>query len=309
MKILFTGATGVLGRTAVPRLLGAGHEVTGAIRPGTDTEWLRTVGAVPVSVDLFDAGAVKDAVAGHDAVVHYATSIPSGSDFTKRRAWVANDRLRTDATKNLVNAALAADVEVFLQQSVSFVYADGGDRWLDEDATVSPVWDVLASALYAEREVVRFAAAGGRGIALRLGRLYGPGSASGGYLDGVAARAIPVVESGEAFVSHLHTEDAGTATVAALESAPTGIFNVSDGNPVRARHDLALVAGLLGAATPRRIPYPVARLAVGHAARMLAVSHRVTANRFRHATGWRPVYSSIDEGWPQIIAERFATAS
>jgi nucleoside-diphosphate-sugar epimerase len=309
MKILFTGSTGVLGHTAVPRLVAAGHEVTGAVRPDTDAEWLRTVGVEPVSVDLFDAGAVREAAAGHDAIVHYATSIPSRADFAKRRAWVGNDRLRTDATKNLVDAALTAELAVFVQQSISFVYADGGDRWLDEDAEVAPVWDVLESALDAEREVARFTAGGGRGVALRMGRLYGPGSASAGYLDGVAARSIPIVGSGETFVSHLHSEDAGAATVAALESAPAGVYNVSDGNPVRAAHDLALVAELLGAAAPRRVPVAAARLALGQAARMLAISQRVAVDRFRTATGWHPVYSSVEDGWRQVIAERFATAS
>jgi hypothetical protein len=42
---------------------------------------------------------------------------------------------------------------------------------------------------------------------------------------------------------------------------------------------------------------------------MLAVSQRVAVDRFRTATGWEPVYASVEDGWRQVIAERFATAS
>lgn len=307
MKVLFTGATGVLGRETIPLLASDGHDVTAAVRPSSNTEWLRNLGVRIILLDLFDPTAVRSAVAGHDAIFHFATSIPAASKMTRRKAWNMNDRLRRDATRHLVDGALLGDVGVFVQESVTFAYADGGRRWLTEDAPVDPVWDVLDSALEAESQAARVTDAGGRGVALRLARLYGPGSVSAEYLDSVAARKVPIVGSGDNYVSYLHAADAGTAVRAALD-APGGVYNVSDGSPVTTANELAFLSDLLGVAPARRIPYPIARTAAGRAARLLAVSHRISADRFRTVTGWAPNHSSVREGWPEIVAGRRAAA-
>lgn len=301
MKALFAGATGVIGREALPALLDAGVDVTAVVREGSDDGWIRDLGITTRVVDLFDPEAVTAAVRGHDAVFHFATSIPRGRDFTKRRSWIANDRLRAGATGLLVTSAREAGVNLFVQESVSFVYADGGDRWLDETAPVEPVWDVLDSALSAEKHVERFAAGGGTGVVLRLGRLYGPGRASSDFIASVAKRGVPIVGDGRNFVSHLHVADAGTAVAAAL-SAPSGVYNVNDGLPVTSAEELTRLADLLGAPEPRRLPYPLARAAVGRAARMLTVSQRISINRFRRITGWEPSHSSVYEGWREVVA-------
>jgi 2-alkyl-3-oxoalkanoate reductase len=298
MRILFTGATGVLGRSAIPHLVAAGHEVTAVVR--NESEWLGHSTVRPLSVDLFDATAVREALRNHDAVIHFATSIPRGSDFTKRKAWAMNDRLRSQATLNLVEGGQAGGIELFVQQSVAFVYADGGDRWLDETAPIQPVWEVLDSALVAEAAVDSFTASGGRGVVLRLGRLYGPGETSREFVESVSARKVPIVADGSNYVSYLNADDAGTATLAALD-APAGVYNVTDAEPVTASDDLFLLSGMLGAPDPRRIPYPVARAVVGGAARMLAVSHRISSERFQRATGWTPVHRSVRTGWPAAI--------
>lgn len=307
MKVLFTGATGVIGREAIPTIIDQGHEVTAAARDGSETDWLDDLGVRTVVVDLFNAEAVTAAVEGHDAVAHFATAIPAQSDFAKRRAWEVNDRLRTEATRNLVDAALIHDVGVFVQESVSFVYADGGERWLDESAPVGTVWDVLDSALEAERQTARITSAGGRGVALRLARLYGPGRTSAEYLEAVAQRKVPVVGDGDNFVSHLHVTDAGRAVAAAL-SAPAGVYNVADADPLPAGEEMLLLAELLDAPPARSIPFPLARAAVGKAARMLTVSHRISAESFRTATGWEPAFPSARDGWRQVVGSRVRSA-
>ena len=301
MRILFTGATGVIGRRAVPRLVDAGHEVVANVRDDRGREWARSVGAVGVTVDLFDPSAVADAVADADAIVHFATAIPRQEKMTRREAWATNDRLRTEATRVLVDAAIAGGVQVFVQESITFFYADGGDRWLDEDSAVEPVWDVLESALDAEREVARFSAAGGRGVILRMARLYGPGRTSEELIGAVSARKLPIVGSGKNLVSHLHVDDAASALVAGLD-APDGTYNVGDDEPVRSRESLGGLASLLGAEPPRRIPRSVARIGAGRASRLLSTSHRISNRRFREATGWAPGYRSVSEGWPAVVA-------
>ena len=75
MRVFVAGATGVLGRRAVAQLVAAGHQVTGVARSPEKEALLEALGVRAVRVDLFDADAVRTAVAGHDAVVNVAIKI------------------------------------------------------------------------------------------------------------------------------------------------------------------------------------------------------------------------------------------
>ena len=54
MKIFLAGASGVIGRSLVPRLTGAGHDVTGMTGDAATTGLVRSLGARLVVVDAFD---------------------------------------------------------------------------------------------------------------------------------------------------------------------------------------------------------------------------------------------------------------
>lgn len=305
MRTLFTGATGVIGRMAVPLLIEAGHHVRAVTRSTEGRAWLESIGAEPVEVDLFDTESVRAAAAGTDRILNFATAIPPLSAMSKRASWTANDELRTEATANLVDAAVAMEVAGFIQESITFFYADGRGDWIDEESPIDPAWDVLDSALTAEHRLERFTEAGGRGVSLRLSSLYGP-RASAEYLASIAARKSPVVGSGANFVSHLHVEDAGTAVVASL-TAPSGVCNVTDDLPVTAREDAERVAELLGVKPPRRIPVSVAKAFAGPAVGLLTTSHRISNRKFRQVTGWSPRHPSVETGWEEVISKATPT--
>lgn len=301
MKILFTGATGVVGRVVIPALVAADHTVDGVARSDEGRAWLDAVGARPVDLNLFDEKAVNDAVVGTDAIVHFATAIPPMNDMAKPAAWQTNDRLRSEATRLLVDAAIRHDVQVFIQESISFTYAEGGDEWLTEDAAVDPPSPVVVSAIDAEEQVARFAAADRRGVTLRMGHLYGPGRASEDYVEAVSKRRMPVIGKGSNYVSSLHVHDAGTAVIAAI-TAPSGVYNVSDDEPVRAHQVVESLAEALDVPAPRRLPRVLARAALRSILPVLTVSQRVSTQRFKATTGWEPQYRSIAEGWADVVS-------
>lgn len=300
MRVLFTGATGVIGRWTVPHLIANGHEVRAVARNRETHRWLASLGAQPISANLFDPAEVARAVDGVEAVVNMATAIPPQDKMTKREAWLMNDRLRSEATRVLIDAAIAGGVGRFVQQSISLVYTDGEERWIDEQAPIKPVWEVLDSALDAESHVRRFTEDGGDGVTLRFSTLYGPGRVSKDYITSVLARKMPLVGPGNNYVSHLHIADAATSIGAALTTR-AGIYNVSDDRPVTRREELRSLAAAVGARPPRSIPPWLARIAAGPAARLLTVSHRVSAARFTDATGWKPAMASVANGWTNVI--------
>ena len=212
MRLLITGGTGVLGRAFRPLAEASGYQVRA---PGR------------IELDLFDPAAVDTAMHGVDAVLHLATRIQPLDKMGQPEAWRENDRLRAEASAILVEAALAVDVKTYVQPTITFVYPAG--QPVSEDTPVrNDVPVIMRSALAAEQQAARFAAAGRRGVVLRLGLLDGPGTGNGHPNPSLGAT--------------LHVEDAGRALLAALD-VPSGIFNVCrDGERV-SNHRFAEATG------------------------------------------------------------------
>ncbi|HEX7135958.1 MAG TPA: NAD-dependent epimerase/dehydratase family protein [Iamia sp.] len=296
MKVFLAGGTGVVGTRALPALVAAGHEVTAVARGSEKAALVERLGGTPVTVDLFDPGAVAAAVAGHEAVVNLATAIPPLSKASRPKAWAVNHRLRTEASRHLVDAALAAGAGRYVQESICFPYLDAGDRWIDEDSPVDHENPIFASAGAAEAATARFAEGGGPGVVLRFGQFYAADAGHTVTMNRLARRRLsPFIGEATAYMSSIHAEDAGSAVVAAL-GAPSGIYNVVDDEPVtRAEADEA-VAARLGVKPLRRMPKLVLRL--NPSTKAVARSQRVTHDRLTAATGWTPAHPSIRTSWP-----------
>ena len=298
-KVFVAGATGVLGRRVVAGLVAAGFDVTGvARRPASHAE-LAALGVRPVELDLFDRAAVHAAVADHQVVCNLATAIPVGDRASQPSAWDANDRIRRVGSRNLADAALAAGASRYVQESIVFVYADGGDRLLDESAEIAAT-GVTGAALVAEGEAARFAEQGGAGVALRFGQFYG-------FDSGHTVRAIEAAMAGRpvelgaesAYRSSITTDDAASAVVAALD-APSGVYNVVDDRPLPRGEYVDALADALG------VPSPASRSVTVELPPSFSVmlrSLRVSNRRFKEATGWQPRSPSAWEGWAAVIGD------
>ena len=64
---------------------------------------------------------------------------------------------------------------------------------------------------------------------------------------------------------------------------------------------MAAVAESLQAPRPRQLPYAIARVMLGHIAKVLTVSQRVSNRLFSESTGWRPLHASAVVGWPAVV--------
>ena len=301
MEIFVTGATGVLGRPTVRMLAAAGHHVRALARSASNDELLLRYGCEPVHADLFDPASVREAVAGSEAVLHLATRIPSRADARRPEAWADNNRIRIEGTSHLVDAALAAGASVFVYPSVCFVLRDGGSAWIDSSTAEAESGPLLASTLTAETEVERFAEGGGRGVVLRMGYFYGPEAES--TLDSLAlARrgGALLVGSGDAYLPSIWVEDAASAVVAAVERAPTGLYDVVDDEPLTRRELARVVAEAAGRPFVVRPPIWLMKMAAGSDALFMARSQRVSNRAFREAAGWSPAVPDAREGWRRI---------
>ena len=120
MRILVAGATGAIGRRLVPRLVAAGHAVTGLTRSPAKVEALSGAGAAATVVDALDFAAVRAALldARPEVVIHEMTAISNASDLAHfDRGFAATNRLRTDGVDYLLAAARECGARRFIAQS------------------------------------------------------------------------------------------------------------------------------------------------------------------------------------------------
>ncbi|HEY7162508.1 MAG TPA: NAD(P)-dependent oxidoreductase, partial [Acidobacteriota bacterium] len=296
MKIFVSGATGVIGKRAVPLLLNSGHQVTAVARSPEKAEQLQKLGAEAKQVSLFDVEAIKKAVQGHDAIINVATHIPPSTRAFFPSAWKENDRIRKFGSANLVDAAIFNGVKVFVQESFAPMYRDHGDDWIDENWDVKPVRYNLTT-LDAEQSVQRFIQSGGRGIALRFSYFYGPdpGGATMDIIRFLKKGWVALPGSPEAFISSISHDDVAAAVVNAL-NIESGIYNVSDDEPLRRREFFNSLADVLGVHHPKFLPRWISKL-MGSTAELLSRSLRISNQKFRNASGWQPKFPSVREGW------------
>lgn len=301
MKVFIAGATGVLGRRTVTRMADAGHEVTGIARNDEKAELLDRLGVRPARVDLFDPAGVKDAVAGHDVVCNLATHIPPSSKALRAAAWAENDRIRREGSANLVDAALAAGAGRYVQESITFVYPDRGDQWIDENEPVEPS-PLVESVLDSQASTDRFTSAGKTGVFLRFGSFYSADSLHTEEMFRWARRGVST-ELGprDAYKSSIHVDDAAAVVVAALE-VPAGVYNVVDDEPLTRGEHIDLVASLVGRRRLMRLPDKLSVLAASKS-ELLKRSQRVSNARLRAATGWAPRHPSVRDGFPVVRRE------
>ncbi len=293
------GASGLIGTEAVRRLVGAGHEVSGIARTEEAAERLRELGAGISVTDLFDVELLRGAIAmaKPEVVMHQLTALPdrlAAGDAAE--GFAANDRIRVEGTRALVDAAAAAGVSRIVAQSIAFAYAPEGDWVKAEDARLfldapSPWGTSVGAAAELERQVLE--ARGMDGVVLRYGSLYGPGTwYEGAIADAVRAAGMPLIGDGEAMLSFTHVEDAGSAAVEAL-AAPPGVYNVVDDDPVRARDWLPLFARSLGAPEPPRMAVAEGLERAGWAAVHRMTEQRGASNaKARECMAWEPIHAS-----------------
>jgi nucleoside-diphosphate-sugar epimerase len=308
MKIFIAGATGVLGRWVLPKLIAAGYQVVGLSRSPQNEAWLQGQQAIPRTGDLFDAAQMVQITADCDAILHLATAIPTKSR-TSLQDWQMNDRIRREGARALLAAARQHRCQLYLQQSVTYLYGDRQGAWVDE-TTPLPAQQarVIQSALDMERLVQAAAADGLPTVILRFGTFYAPAAAhTQAMFDALQKGFFPIIGRGDNYWNLTHLEDAATAivkTVATHQHLQGQTFNVVDDEPVSYQSLMTFLATQLGARKPLHLPVWLGKLAVGaHLVENLMASVRCCNQQFKAATGWQPTYPTYRQGMTAAIAE------
>ena len=316
MRVFVAGATGVIGKQLVPRLVEAGHEVHGMTRSESKQAMLYELGAVAAVADALDPDQVAEAVgrARPDVIVHQLTAIGTVDTRHMDRDFAQTNRLRTEGTDYLLSAGQAVGVRRFVAQSHITSYARTGTAVKNEEDPFDPspareMRESLAAIHHLEEAVL--GARWTEGIVLRYGHFYGPGTsiAPGGQLpEMIRKRKFPLVGDGGGVWSFIHIADAADATVAAVERGSRGVYNVVDDDPAPVAEWLPALAQMLGAKKPVRVPRFVGRLFAGEAGVVMMTEVRGVSNaKAKRELTWRPAHPSWRQGLQRYDRSR-ATA-
>ena len=247
MKIGVIGATGVVGRNVVPRLLANGHSVRAVVRRENAIPLIAAIGAEAAISDIFDTGALTVALSGCDAAINVATAVPRPGDPSE---WDENTKVRVEGTRSFLAAAAAAGVARVLHQSIAMINRSDGGAWVDE---TSPYYATPHTQSAVELETLARASDLDWRI-VRCALFYGPGT---GYEDFWRGRArsgtLQVPGDGDGYLSLIHITDVASAFAAALE-APGGqqIYMASDDEPATYNNFYGYLATLEGAGAPAK---------------------------------------------------------
>ncbi|MBX7448915.1 NAD(P)-dependent oxidoreductase [Mycolicibacterium sp. 3033] len=216
MKILVTGATGLVGERLLPRLVGDGHDCRALVRrPGSVPD-----GVAEVVADLSDRTSLAPAVNGVEAIVHLAAVFrTTDTDLI----WKTN----RDGTSNLISAVQQhAPAARLIMASTADVYEADCGRPGREDDPAQPQQAYPASKLAAENSL--------RSSDLtwaiqRYGFVYGEGD---GHLESLHAHAANAGMHPAQRMSLVHHRDIAAAIRIALTGAWDGrIVNIADDAP------------------------------------------------------------------------------
>lgn len=255
MRVLVTGATSMIGRMTVERLLARGDDVTTLQRTPSGLPTAEFAGSI------LDPDVVDRAVDGQDAVLHLAAKVDLVGD------WEAFMSVNVEGTSTVLAAAREAGVGRFVYVSSPSV-AHGGDPIIGAGAELadpeSTRGDYATSKAMAERIALSSTSDDMAVVAIRPHLVIGPGDTQ--LVERIVARArqgrLPLIGSGLALVDTTWVDNAADALVAAVDRAQ-GLGGralvVSNGEP-RTVHELfARITAAAGVSwKPRSIPTPVA---------------------------------------------------
>jgi nucleoside-diphosphate-sugar epimerase len=308
MKVFVAGATGVVGRRLVPMLVAAGHRVTAMTRSPEKVDALRRIGAEAVIADGLDRGALRRTMnmVRPEIVIHQMTGLAKAKSFKKfDDEFALTNRLRTEGTDYLVEAARSAGVRRFIAQSYgNWNYERTGTDLKSEIAPFDsnpPANQRKSLEAIKHCEAAVVAADGIEGFALRYGNFYGPGtglSVGGDLVKLVRKRQMPIIGNGAGIWCFIHVDDAASATIAAMTRGTPGIYNIVDDEPAPVAVWLPELARALSAKPPLHVAVWIGRLAVGEVGVSMMTQIRGASNaKAKLELVWQPRYRTWREGF------------
>jgi len=323
VRVLVTGASGMLGRAVAAEISAAGHEVRTFQRGASGLKAAGAGGVEDARGSVTDPAAVTHAVTGMDAVVHLAAKVSLAGEPAEF------DAVNVEGTRTLLSAARKAGASRFVYISSPSV-AHAGTSIVGDDALVADPahasGDYARTKALAELLALAADAPGFAVVAVRPHLVWGPGDTQliARIVDRARRGRLPLLGDGAALIDTTYVENAASAIVAALERAPRvhgNAYVVTNGEPRPVAELLEGICSAAGVKAPSwRVPAGLARAAgslietvwrvrpgtdeppmTRFLAEQLSTAHWFDQRRTRVDLDWRPAVT-LDEGLARLAA-------
>lgn len=300
MNIFVAGGSGTIGVPLVQALVAGGHQVVALTRSPSKQPDLRALGASPIVGDALNRESLVAAVvaARPTHVIHQLTALPRNGP-RRARDLDRTNQLRTEGTRNLLDAAIRAGAKRFIVGSFAILSPRAPAPGRSDDAAAAAVRSMEEQVLDATRRGAV------EGVILRYGMFYGPEIPSTTAMIALVRRhRLPVVRDDKGQLPLIHVDDAVSATVLALDHAPAAaVYEIVDDRPMSFSAVVEAIAEYTGSPAPWRLPAWLPRLIAPYMARMTSVRLALSNQEARRELGWHPAYPTMREGLAHIFGQ------
>src|SRR5713226_101518 len=256
MKVLLTGATGLLGGHLLQELQQRGEHIRALVLPVENAEKLNEQRVEVVRGDITDAKSLAPAVKDIDIVFHLAGMMGVNRPLADYRL------VNVIGSENLYRAAQAAGVRRFVHTSSHTVYGLGYGRFLTEKDALRPDPDPYSITKAEGDRLIRrlMLKSDMETVIIRPGTFFGPGDRL--HYGRIAQRMKNgkgvIIGGGDNALPFCYVTDVvqGFLLAAYHEKAPGNVYNISNDRPLTQQEMFEAIADDTGGKHPtRRLPY------------------------------------------------------
>ncbi len=256
MKVLITGATGLLGGHLIQELQQRGDQIRALVLPVENAEKLVAQGVEVVRGDVTDATTLAPAVKGIEIILHLAGMMGVDRPLADYRL------VNVTGTENLYRAAQVAGVRRFVHTSSHTVYGLGYGRFLTEEDELRPDPDPYSITKAEGDHLMRrlMLKSDVETVIIRPGTFFGPGDRL--HFGRIAQRMKNgkgiIIGRGNNALPFCYVTDVaqGFLLAASHEKAPGNVYNISNDHPLTQQEIFNAIADDVGGQRPiRHLPY------------------------------------------------------
>jgi nucleoside-diphosphate-sugar epimerase len=256
MKVLITGATGLLGGHLIKELQERGEDVRALVLPVENADRLLKQGVEVVRGDVTDASTLGPAVKDIELVFHLAGMMGVWRPLADYRL------VNVTGSANLYQAAQKAGVRRYVHTSSHTVYGLGYGRFLTENDALRPDPDPYSLSKAEGDRLMRRLMLNSQveTVILRPGTFFGPGDRLhfGRMAQKMKDGKGIIIGRGDNALPFCYVTDVvqGFLLAAYHKHAPGNVYNITNDRPLTQQEMFDAIADAVGGTHPtRHLPY------------------------------------------------------